>query len=73
VVGHAAYTRWTMPAGTSLATIPPPALGLGTTTRETTHRRRRPVDRLTRHTGPPDASVPSPVEQWLRDHLTLAS
>jgi hypothetical protein len=41
VIGHDAYTRWTTPIGPDRITIPPPALGPGSTTRRVTSQRRQ--------------------------------
>jgi hypothetical protein len=38
---HDAYTRWVLPIGPPLASLPPPALGYGSTTRAQNHQRRR--------------------------------
>jgi hypothetical protein len=37
---HAAYTRWKLPIGPPLASLPPPALGHGSTTQQQNHHRR---------------------------------
>ena len=44
---HAAYTRWKLPIGPPLASLPPPALGPGSTTQTQNHNRRTIHQQLT--------------------------
>jgi hypothetical protein len=68
VIGHQAYTRWAMPAGPVLATIAPPALGIGSTTRQISRSRRHLLHNTTGRPGLSPRDQPSLPEQ--RNPLT---